>query len=196
MVDRTLAGCRGWTALSVAVGLAAIASPAQRAAASDDPLRLRSSSVSSNSTLANDQVYNGFGCAGKNISPALEWSGAPGGTQSFALTVYDPDAPGSGWWHWIVYDIPASATELAQGAGNSGGKLPTGAAQARSDFGTSGYGGPCPPKGDKPHRYIFTLYALKIDKLKVPASSTAAMIGSLIGANKLASATLTALYGR
>jgi Raf kinase inhibitor-like YbhB/YbcL family protein len=153
--------------------------------------------VTPNGTLANDQVYNGFGCNGKNISPALNWSGAPGGIKSFALTVYDPDAPtGSGWWHWIVYNIPASITELPQGAGSSGGNLPAGAVQGRTDFGTSGYGGPCPPKGDKPHRYIFTVYALKTDRLNVPANSSAAMIGFTIGANKLASASITALYGR
>lgn len=166
-------------------------------AAAQSPFKLESSVVAPGSTLGNEQVYSGFGCTGKNISPPLTWSGAPSATKSFALTVYDPDAPtGSGWWHWVVYNIPASVTELAAGAGNTAGKLPAGAVQGRTDFGTMGYGGPCPPAGNKPHRYIFTVYALKTGKLDVPADASAAMVGFTIGANKLGSASLTALYGR
>ena len=167
------------------------------AAAADSSFKLQSSVVAPNATLGPDQVFNGFGCSGKNISPPLTWSGAPQATKSFALTVYDPDAPtGSGWWHWVLYNIPASVTELAQGAGNPGGTVPAGAAQGRTDFGTAGYGGPCPPAGSKPHRYIFTVYALKTAKLDVPADASAAMVGFMIRANKLGSASLTALYGR
>lgn len=162
-----------------------------------DGFQLSSTTVAAGASLGNEQVYNGFGCSGKNVSPALHWSGAPTGTKGFALTVYDPDAPtGSGWWHWVVYDIPANATDLAEGAGNTGGKLPAGAQQGKTDFGTPGYGGPCPPTGDKPHHYIFTLYALKTDKLGVSADSTAALIGYMINANKLGKASFTALYGR
>jgi Raf kinase inhibitor-like YbhB/YbcL family protein len=181
-----------------AAGTASIALiAALGAVAADGSFKLQSPVVAPNSTLSNDQVFNGFGCSGKNISPPLKWSGAPSATKSFALTVYDPDAPtGSGWWHWVVFDIPASVTELAQGAGNAGGKLPADAVQSRTDFGSSGYGGPCPPKGNKPHRYIFTVYALKTDKLNVPADASAAMVGFAIGANKLTSASLTAFYGR
>jgi Raf kinase inhibitor-like YbhB/YbcL family protein len=165
-------------------------------AAADLPFKLESSAVPQNGTIANDQVFKGFGCTGKNISPPLRWTGAPSGTKSFALTVYDPDAPtGSGWWHWVVYNIPATVTELAQGAGNPGGKLPAGAMQGRTDFGSAAYGGPCPPGGDKPHHYIFTVYALKVEKIDVPADSTAAGIGFSINANKLSSASLTATYG-
>ncbi len=183
-------GCRGFTAAVLTIA-------ALSAAAQDDAFKLQSAVVAPNSTLASDQVLNGFGCSGKNISPPLTWSGAPAGTKSFALTVYDPDAPtGSGWWHWVVYDIPASVAELPQGAGNPGGKLPAGAIQGRTDFGASGYGGACPPAGDKPHRYIFTVYALKTEKLDVPAGSSAAMVGFMINANKLASASITARYGR
>jgi len=179
-------------------GIAALAfAAALSAAAADDTFKLQSAVVAPNGTLTNEQVFNGFGCNGKNISPPLKWSGAPSATKSFALTVFDPDAPtGSGWWHWVVYDIPASVTELLPSAGNAGGNLPAGAVQGRTDFGTAGYGGPCPPKGDKPHHYIFTVYALKIAKLDVPADSSAAMIGFTIGANKLASAGITAFYGR
>jgi Raf kinase inhibitor-like YbhB/YbcL family protein len=142
--------------------------------------------------------FNGFGCAGENKSPALRWSGAPAGTKSFALTVYDPDAPtGSGWWHWVVYNIPATATELPEGAGTAEGKaLPAGSAQGRTDFGAPGFGGACPPPGDKPHRYIFTVYALKADKLDIPPDGTAALVGYMINANKLAAASFTAKYGR
>jgi|SRR5271165_4865049 len=167
------------------------------AAGAGGAFKLESTAAAPNATLASDQVFNGFGCSGKNISPPLTWSGAPQAAKSFALTMFDPDAPtGSGWWHWVVYNIPASVTELAQGAGNSEGPLPAGAVQGRTDFGTTGYGGPCPPAGSKPHRYIFTVYALKTAKLDVPADASAAMVGFMIGANKLGSASFTALYGR
>jgi Raf kinase inhibitor-like YbhB/YbcL family protein len=160
--------------------------------------KLTSPTIKPGSTLTEAQVFNGFGCTGKNVSPALEWSGAPAGTKSFALTVYDPDAPtGSGWWHWVVYNIPASATELPEGAGTADGKgLPAGSAQGKTDFGAPGFGGACPPKGDKPHRYIFTVYALKTDKLDIPADGTAALVGFMINANKLGAASFTAKYGR
>jgi len=178
-------------------GFALAAAALSAAAAADETFKLQSAVVAPNGTLANEQVFNRFGCSGKNISPPLRWSGAPAGTKSFAVTVYDPDAPtGSGWWHWVVYDIPASVTELPQSTGNTGGKLPAGAIQGRTDFGASGYGGPCPPAGDKPHRYIFTVYALKTDKLNVSPDSSAAMVGFAINANKLAAAGFTARYGR
>jgi Raf kinase inhibitor-like YbhB/YbcL family protein len=139
-----------------------------------------------------------MGCTGANQSPALSWSGAPAGTKSFALTVYDPDAPtGSGWWHWVVYNIPANVTSLPRDAGDaSKNLLPAGSAQGNTDFGTPGYGGPCPPTGDKPHHYIFTIYALNTDKLDIPANATAAYVGFNIHAHVLGKSTLTALYGR
>src|ERR1700676_2345998 len=159
--------------------------------------RLQSPTVAPDSMLSNDQVYSGFGCSGKNISPALTWKDAPRATKSFAVTVYDPDAPtGSGWWHWVVYNIPANVTELPAGAGNAGGKLPAGALQGHTDFGTSGFGGACPPAGDKPHRYVFTVYALKSEKISVPDEASAAMVGFMIHSNALAKASLTARYGR
>jgi len=184
-------------AFAAAAFAAAFGAAAPGGLAADDTFKLQSAVVAPNGTLANEQVFNGFGCSGKNVSPPLRWSGAPAGTRSFALTVYDPDAPtGSGWWHWVVFDIPASVSELPQGAGNAAGQLPAGTVQGRTDFGAPGYGGPCPPAGDKPHRYIFTVYALKTAKLDVPSGSSAAMVGFMINANKLASASITARYGR
>ncbi len=160
-------------------------------------LTLKSTDVKPGGTLGDQQVYNGFGCTGANVSPELSWENAPEDTKSFVVTVYDPDAPtGSGWWHWIVYDIPATAKGLAQGAGSGKAPLPEGAKQGRTDFGAPGFGGACPPPGDKPHRYVFTVYALKTDKLDVPADASPAMIGFTTKSNALAGATFTAKYGR
>jgi Raf kinase inhibitor-like YbhB/YbcL family protein len=105
--------------------------------------------------MANAQVFKGMNCTGSNISPALQWHGAPPAAKSFALTVYDPDAPtGSGWWHWVTYNIPAATTQLGAGAGDPAKALmPSGSVQGNTDFGVPGYGGPCPPQGDKPHHY-------------------------------------------
>jgi Raf kinase inhibitor-like YbhB/YbcL family protein len=141
--------------------------------------------------------FDGFGCNGENKSPRLKWSGAPKDTKAFAVTVYDPDAPtGSGWWHWMVINIPADVSELVSNAGAVGGaNLPKGASHARIDYGVAGWGGVCPPPGDKPHRYIFTVHALK-DKLDVPADATAALTGFMINGNSLGKATFTARYGR
>ncbi|MBL0712231.1 MAG: YbhB/YbcL family Raf kinase inhibitor-like protein [Desulfosarcina sp.] len=159
---------------------------------------LTSPTIKSGSFLTEKQVFNGFGCSGKNQSPALKWTANPKGTKSFAITVYDPDAPtGSGWWHWVVYNIPANVTEIATGAGDPTGKLlPPGAVQGRTDYGTHAFGGACPPQGDKPHRYIFTVHALKIEKIDVPSDSSAALISFMINANSLGKASFTAKYGR
>jgi Raf kinase inhibitor-like YbhB/YbcL family protein len=147
--------------------------------------------------IADDQVFNAFGCKGKNLSPALFWSGAPAGTKSFAIMVHDPDAPtGSGFWHWVVYDIPAGTESIPAEAGDVKKKgMPVGSVQGRTDFGTFGYGGPCPPPG-KPHHYHFRVFALKVPKLEVPADATAALIGFNVQANKIAEADLVGMYGR
>ncbi|MEO8908909.1 MAG: YbhB/YbcL family Raf kinase inhibitor-like protein [Gemmatimonadaceae bacterium] len=146
--------------------------------------------------IAQSHAYNGMGCTGQNISPALEWSNPPAGTRSYAVTAYDPDAPtGSGWWHWVMYNIPVSVISLPAGAGN-GRNAPRGSAQGNTDFGSKGYGGPCPPVGDRPHHYHFKVFALKVDKLDVPGNATAAMVGYNLNTNKLATAEITALYGR
>lgn len=159
---------------------------------------LASPDVNARKPIANKYVFNGFGCEGENVSPALVWQDAPAGTKSFALTVYDPDAPtGSGWWHWVMIDIPADMHGLPQGAGDPATKkTPAGAVEIRTDFGKPGWGGPCPPKGDKPHRYVFTVHALKVDKLDVGADATAAMVGFMIHANEIDKASFTAHYGR
>ncbi|HEY0780492.1 MAG TPA: YbhB/YbcL family Raf kinase inhibitor-like protein [Gemmatirosa sp.] len=144
------------------------------------------------------QEANTFGCSGQNQSPALAWRGAPAGTKSFAVTVFDPDAPtGSGFWHWVLYNVPATTTSLPAGAGTAqSGSLPAGAAQATTDYGAPGYGGPCPPPGDGPHRYIFTVHALKVDHVDVPSGATAAVVGYTLHANTLATASFTARYAR
>jgi Raf kinase inhibitor-like YbhB/YbcL family protein len=143
-------------------------------------------------------AYNGFGCEGANLSPALSWKHPPKGTRSFAVTVYDPDAPtGSGWWHWVVFNLPANTRDLEAGAGDpASGKMPAGAIQSRTDFGKPGWGGPCPPKGDRPHRYVFTVHALKVDKLDLDENAPAAMVGFMINANELARAAITARHSR
>jgi len=148
--------------------------------------------------LAEDQVFSGFGCTGKNVSPALEWRDPPAGTKSFAVTVYDPDAPtGSGWWHWVIFNIPAGEHSLKANAGNvSSGLAPKGSIQSMTDFGKPGYGGACPPKGAKPHRYQFTVYALDTEKLPLDSSATAAMVGLHLSQHALGKATLTAYYSR
>ena len=159
---------------------------------------LSSPDIKAGSLMDKKFEFNGFGCSGDNKSPALQWRGAPAGTKSFAVTMYDPDAPtGSGWWHWSVINLPASVTALQPDAGAVGGaNLPAGASHVRIDFGVAGWGGTCPPAGDKPHRYIFTVHALKTEKLEIPPDATAALAGYMINANALSKASFTAKYGR
>ncbi len=166
--------------------------------ASAAEFKLTSGQFADGDYLANEQVFAGFGCKGQNVSPALSWTGAPAGTKSFALTLYDPDAPtGSGWWHWVVVNLPPATGGLAKGAGAAdGSKLPTGALQVRTDFGAPGYGGPCPPQGRHPHRYLFTVHAVDLEKLDVTADSSAALVGFYLNFHTLAKATLMGLYKR
>lgn len=160
--------------------------------------RLDSPTVKNKTTIGNEHVFHGFGCTGGNVSPELHWSNAPKDTKSFAVTVYDPDAPtGSGWWHWVIFNIPPSVTSLAAGAGKSDGSAaPQGSIQSVTDFGQPGYGGPCPPPGDKPHRYIFTVFALKVDQLPLKPEASGAMVGYFLNQNRLAKASFTGMYGR
>lgn len=171
----------------------AAAAVAFSASAFSADLNVTSSALKPGGMIADAQVFNSFGCSGANISPDLAWSGAPKETKAFAIMVYDPDAPtGSGWWHWLAINIPATTTSLAAGA--SGKSMPQGSVEVRTDFGKPGYGGPCPPPG-KPHRYIFTVYALK-DVIPVDKDASGAMVGFYANSMKLASGSLTAKYGR
>lgn len=144
------------------------------------------------------QVFNSFGCKGENISPQLSWTDAPAGTQSFAINMYDPDAPtGSGWWQWVVFDIPASADQLVENAGNVELNLaPQGAIQSLNDYGGYGYGGPCPPVNGGIHEYIFTIYALKVPSLGLSKDANPAMVGFYIDANTIQKASLVMYYER
>ena len=144
--------------------------------------------------LTNKQVFNGFGCSGENISPELTWEDAPQGTKSFAVTVYDPDAPtGSGWWHWVAFDISKNKMSLPTGFGNSESKD---AIQSITDFGKTGFGGACPPKGDKSHRYIFTVHALDVETIGLDKNSNAALVGYYLNLHTIAKASLISYYGR
>lgn len=144
--------------------------------------------------LTSKQVFNGFGCTGENISTELSWKDAPKGTKSFAVTVYDPDAPtGSGWWHWLVFDIPKDKFTLPRGFGNSESKD---VIQSITDYGKSGFGGACPPIGDKAHRYEFTVYALDIETLGLDKNANPALVGFYLNSHSLAKASLISYYGR
>ncbi len=178
-------------ALLAAMAMLLAAAPADAA-----KFTLTSPDMKAGARMPEQFTFNGFGCTGPNTSPALAWSGAPEGTKSFVLMVFDPDAPtGSGFWQWVMYNIPATLSSLPQGAGTPG-KEPAGAVQTNSDYGMPGYGGPCPPKGDKPHRYIFTLYAVKADKLEVPPNATNPVVGFVTHFAMIAKASLTVRYGR
>jgi Raf kinase inhibitor-like YbhB/YbcL family protein len=194
---RTAATAGAWLALTALANYMLVTKPAAGETGAMAKLTLTSTDITNGGRIAEAQVFNEFGCKGGNVSPALAWSGAPAGTKSFALLVHDPDAPtGSGWWHWVVYNLPAGTTSLPAGAGDPRKNLmPAGAVQGRTDYGSVGYGGPCPPPG-KPHHYHFQLYALKVAKLDLPADASAALIGFNVRAQALAQAELVGLYGR
>ena len=179
-----------YTALiGAAIGLPGIASA---------DFRLESSEITPGGMLPDNQVYAGFGCTGGNESPQLQWSGEPKETKSFAVTAYDPDAPtGSGWWHWLIYNIPADIHELPHNAGDVSTNIaPKGSTQGKSDFGVPGYGGACPPKGSKPHRYQFRIFALDVPKLALPKGASGALIGYNLNAHALGIAKFEALFQR
>jgi hypothetical protein len=156
---------------------------------------LTSTVIKDGQTIPMSVVYDQMGCKGGDKSPDLSWSGAPTGTKSFAVTIYDPDAKtGSGWWHWTVFNIPANVDHLAAGAGAEDSKdLPKGAIQGRTDFGFSHFAGPCPPVSDAPHHYHFTVYALKVDKLPVDKNASGASVGNYIQQDMLAKAEIVGI---
>jgi Raf kinase inhibitor-like YbhB/YbcL family protein len=170
----------------------------QVSAQAADAFTVTSPAFKDGGTIPMQQVFDSFGCTGGNHSPELSWSGAPAGTKSFAVTIYDPDAPtGSGFWHWTVFNIPANVTKLpADAGGEKGAGLPQGAIQGHTDFGFSHFGGPCPPVGDAPHHYHVTVFALKTDKLPLDANASGALVGFYIHMNTLGKATMTGLFGR
>ena len=170
------------------VFLAAALATTLAAPAMADGFTLTSPDIAEGQQLSSDFVFQGFGCEGGNTAPTLEWSGAPEGTESFAVTVYDPDAPtGSGWWHWFAFNIPGDVTSLPGGGDVSG-------VQLTNDYGAEGFGGACPPPGEV-HRYEFTVHALGTT-LEIDNSVSNALAGFMVNANSLASSTITAVYNR
>jgi Raf kinase inhibitor-like YbhB/YbcL family protein len=143
-------------------------------------------------------IFDGFGCTGGNESPALKWSGAPSGTLSFAVGLYDQNGiNGRGFWHWLVVNVPGNVTSLPRDAGRSdGSKLPRGAEQVRNGFRASGYSGSCPPPSDDPHTYVLTVYALKVAKLEVAPDATGNAMFPIIDADTLGKASISYRFGR
>lgn len=174
--------------------------PAAPAATAPEPrgaprFRLTSDDLAPGGRLAEAHVFDGFGRRGSNLSPHLRWENPPAGTKSFAVTMFDPDAPtGSGWWHWVLIDLPAETRELPRGAGSANAQLPAAARSMRTDFGGRVYGGAAPPAGTV-HRYIFTVFALNVPRLDVPGDASAAMVGFFLRAHALGSARLVVIYG-
>ncbi len=158
---------------------------------------VRSDDVTDGQMLSGNQVFDGFGMTGGNISPSLHWSGFPAGTKSFAVTCFDPDAPtGSGFWHWVVLGIPASVTELQTGvAGTDSFGLPEGAFHVRNDYGTKDFGGAAPPAGDEPHRYVFAVHALDVESLDVNDEISPAVAGFNLRFHTIARGLLVPVYG-
>lgn len=158
---------------------------------------LKSNDISHGEFMAKAQEFQGFGCSGSNTSPQLSWSGAPAGTEAYAVLAYDPDAPtGSGWWHWQIVNIPKNITSLPAGAGDASQKnAPAGSKQISNDYGVKGFGGACPPQGHGAHRYQFTVYALS-KTLQLPEDPSGALTGYMVKANALAKSTIESLYKR
>ncbi|MDN3682802.1 YbhB/YbcL family Raf kinase inhibitor-like protein [Vibrio tapetis subsp. quintayensis] len=154
---------------------------------------LTSKDIQEGHPMAKTFEYNGWGCDGSNLSPQLMWQDAPAGTKSFAITAYDPDAPtGSGFWHWVAFNIPATVNELPRGVNIK--KL--GGIESRIDYGSIGFGGACPPVSDGMHRYQFTVWALPTDKVQLDENTPSAVVGFTLNSMALDKATLTATYTR
>ena len=176
--------------LSKGIALGLLLTTTLASSVSAQEFTLTSTTVSEGETLTNAHVFEGFGCEGENQSPQLSWTGAPEETKSFAINVYDPDAPtGSGWWHWNVVNIPSSTNSISQNASGND-DLPEEAIEIRNDYGEVGFGGACPPPGEV-HRYIFTVYALGTERLELPDNPSNALVGFMIRANMLDSASIT-----
>lgn len=161
-------------------------------------MSITSTDIKAGELMPKAQEFDGFGCSGDNLSPQLTWSNAPTGTKSFAITAYDPDAPtGSGWWHWVLVNIPASENSLASRAGKpEKGLLPEGSQTFKTDYGSKSFGGACPPEGNDAHRYQFKVFALNVEKLELPEDGSAALVGYYLNSHAIETATLEALYKR
>ena len=161
-------------------------------------LNVTSTDLQDGGTLPQAQVFNGMGLDGGNTSPQLSWSGAPPETNAYAVTCFDPDAPtGSGFWHWVLFDIPGDVTELPSGAGSGDMPgLPPGAVHARNDYGARDFGGAAPPPGDLPHRYVFAVHAVDTGKLDADADSSPAYVGFNLRFHVTARGLLVATFGR
>jgi Raf kinase inhibitor-like YbhB/YbcL family protein len=154
-----------------------------------------SADVADGAPLANAQVFDGMGAGGQNVSPQLSWSGAPEGTRSYCVTCYDPDAPTpSGFWHWIVVNLPASVTELPAGAGRGDDTLPGGAFHVRNDMSARSYAGAAPPAGDPRHRYYFVVHAVDVAALEVDGDASAAVVSFNLAFHTLARAIVTPVF--
>jgi Raf kinase inhibitor-like YbhB/YbcL family protein len=153
---------------------------------------LTSDDIADGQKMKDDQVFNDWGFSGGNQSPHLSWSGFPAETKSFAVSCYDPDAPtGSGFWHWVLFDVPADVTTLPAGAGTQDSAVGT---HARNDYGVKAFGGAAPPPGD-PHRYVFAVHALDCEKLGVDSDTSPAVVGFNVTAHTLARAVLVPIWG-
>jgi Raf kinase inhibitor-like YbhB/YbcL family protein len=159
--------------------------------------RLLSSEWHDGGSVPQENVFNGSGCGGANISPEFHWSNAPSVTKSFAITIFDPDAPtGGGWWHWVIFNIPGTVSELLAGAGNKNSRrLSPAGVQCRNDYGEPGYGGPCPPPGAT-HRYLVRVYALNVEKLPFGSETPAGKMAKQIEAHSIGFAKLMVRFGR
>lgn len=166
-------------------------------ALADAKMILRSNDFKEGDALPLDHVADQFGCNGRNISPHLEWTGAPEGTQSFILLVFDPDAPtDSGWWHWGVYNIDKDINELARNTGSGYDQDGISMAHVRNDFGIQNFTGACPPEGDKPHRYRFSIYAMPMAELPIDGILTPALLSFFAKNYSLDQAELTTVFWR
>jgi len=157
---------------------------------------LKSNNLGGQATMK--EVFNGFGCTGENISPQLYWENAPKDAKSFAITIHDESAPtGSGWWHWLIFDIPSNIYELPANAGNPSKNLaPKNSVQSITDFGANGYGGPCPPEGHGFHKYTITIYALNVHKLGLDSMTTPAVVGFNLNQHTIEKASMVFYYKR
>jgi Raf kinase inhibitor-like YbhB/YbcL family protein len=157
---------------------------------------VRSDDVADGQQMPENQAFDDWGMTGGNISPSLSWSGFPAETKSFAVTCFDPDAPtGSGFWHWLVIDIPATVTSLPAGAGGGDLSLPDGAFHVRNDYMTKDFGGSAPPQGDPPHRYVFAVHAVDSEKLGIDSDVSPAVAGFNLRFHTIARGLLIPVFG-